>query len=446
MNAYFSASNLSNHEKEDILKQHRTLYDGYRTLQPHVNNQQPLYVQDFAKDKDGIVVNNKGVVKPYTNFGINEQVEEVCDECGVRDMFEEEQMCSECGGMMAEGECSECGWKGEVGAMEEQHRKVGKRHQYTEEAEMCSECGSEMMEGECMECGWKGDMEEGYKTGHLDDIYNVNDLGDSDFDYVEGGGNDYGTFEKMHHMRGIKNEQIEDDYEDPDNEDDGFEDLEVGSSEMYEQGYTGGGNAPDMDISNVDPAYDFKSDGPEMGDEPYIDAADDMDLDSENEWDAYDFESNGPDSVYPTEGEMEEEKEYETMESAWLYNYDGELDEANDISGVQGIYGDMEPAYDFDSNGPGSAGPYQRSSWGGGAQHSSEKPGYEGEDEDAYWQADLEPNELEVDFEKLNPRQASWGEIQDYTGDWEEIDEDIKESFEKQRERITEMMIRMKVI
>ena len=453
MNAYFSASNLSSQEKEDILKQHRTLYDGYRTLQPHVNNEQPLYVQDFAKDKGGVVMNNRGEVKAYTNFGINEQyfnnigektptpqiakkefsrifnVEEVCDECGVQDMFEEESMCSECGGEMMEGECSECGWKGEVGAMEESEK-------------MMCECGGEMMEGECMECGYKmEETNEGYKTGKLSDIYNVEDLGDSDFDYVEGGGNDYGTFEKMHHMRSIKNEQIEDDYEDPDNEDDGFEDLEVGSGEMYEQGYTGGGNAPDMDISNVDPAYDFKSRGPEMGDGPYDEEAPDMDLDQNQEWDAFDFESNGPDSVYPTEGEMEEGeyKEYEPMESAWLYT--DEFNEANDISGVQGIYGDMEPAYDFDSNGPGIAGPYQRSSWGGGAQHSSQA-----EDEDAYWQADLEPGELDVDFEKFNPRKASWEEIQDYTGNWEEVDEENKESFVQQKNKINEMMIRMKVI
>jgi RecJ-like exonuclease len=75
-------------------------------MQSVVSNQQPLYVQDFAKDKVGAVVNNKGVVKPYTNMGINEQVQnEVCDECGAM--------------QMSEGECMECGWKGEVGAMEE---------------------------------------------------------------------------------------------------------------------------------------------------------------------------------------------------------------------------------------------------------------------------------------------------------------------------------------
>ena len=387
MNAYFATNKLSPDEKNDILAQHRTLYDGYRTMQSVVSNQQPLYVQDFAKDKVGAVVNNKGVVKPYTNMGINEQVQnEVCDECGAM--------------QMSEGECMECGWKGEVGAMEEA------------EELMCSECGGAMKEDVCEQCGTK--MESLDEIGHLDDIYDVEDLGNAEFDYVQGGGNKYGTFEKMHHMKGIKNEQVEDDYvdnfEDPDNEDDevvGTDDLEIDSSEMYEQGYTGGGNAPDMDISNIEPAYDFVS--------------------------------NGPMDVFP-EGEMEEDEcldcDYETMESAWA---DEELDEANDISGVQGIYGDMEPAFDFDSKGPGSAGPYQRSSWGGTTSDDTAE-------DDMYWQKDLAPNELDLDLEKFNPEDSSWEEIKAYTGDWDEIDEDLKESFENQKNKITEMMIRMKVI
>ena len=474
MNAYFAANNLSNEEKENILSQHRTIYDGYRTLQPNVNNTQPLYVQDFAKDKVGAVVNNKGVAKPYTNFGINEQyfnnigektplpkaaskayskafnMEEVCDECGVRDMFEEdEQMCSECGGMMAEGECSECGWKGEVGSMEENESMV-------------CECGGEMYEGECSECGYKmEETNEGYKTGKLSDIYNTEDLGDSDFDYVEGGGNDYGTFEKMHHMKSIKNEQIEDNYEDPDNEDDGFEDLQSDGGEMYEQGYTGGGNAPDTDISNIESAYDFESDGPEMGSGPYEDQANDMDLDKGEEWDAFNFKSNGPDSVFPTEGEMEESaelytdefdevKEYETMESAWSE----EVEEVNDISGVQGIYGDMEPAYDFDSKGPGSAGPYQTSSWNESdteeylPKHIQNKFKRQRDAEEGG--EDFDDTELDMsDYEDYGDmKDKSWEEITSITGDDEfsHVDEDIKESFIIQKNKINEMMLRMKII
>jgi hypothetical protein len=342
MRGYFGLGQLSATEKSDILNQHKSLYNGYKTMQPEVSNTQPLYVYDFAGDKDGMVVNNKGEVKKYTNMGINEQVEE-------------NEMCNECGGMMYEGECSECGYKGEMGE----------------------------------------------ETGHLDDIYNVNDLGDNDFDYVEGGGNDYGTFEKMHHMKKIKSEQK---YEDDDNEDDGFEDIQAGE-EMEEQGYTGGGNAPDMDLSNIDPAYDFIS--------------------------------NGPDEVYPTE-EVDEQcldcvEEYETMESAWN---EEEIDEV-DVSGSQGIYGDMEKAYDFDSEGPGKAGPYQRSSW------NEEEMG---EQRRKRQDDDFEEDELEVDFDKFDPRDKSWEEIKAHTGNWDEIDEDLQESFISQKNKVMEMMNRMKVI
>lgn len=94
----WTMNQITNEEKTDILSKHRHLYNGYQAMHPKVDNTSPLYVQDFAKDKEGMVINNKGDVKTYMNFGINESVEE--------------GMCSECGGMMYEGECSECGMKG----------------------------------------------------------------------------------------------------------------------------------------------------------------------------------------------------------------------------------------------------------------------------------------------------------------------------------------------
>jgi hypothetical protein len=70
MNAYFFKMNQA--ERNDILDQHRQVYNGYVTTYGQQINQQPLYVQDFANDKVGLVVNNKGVVKPYSNMRINE--------------------------------------------------------------------------------------------------------------------------------------------------------------------------------------------------------------------------------------------------------------------------------------------------------------------------------------------------------------------------------------
>jgi hypothetical protein len=90
MNAFFVG--VTPEEKENILSKHRHVYNGYRTLNPSpVANEQPLYTQDFANDKEGLVVNNKGEVKAYTNMGINESKkrksyveveEEMCEQCG----------------------------------------------------------------------------------------------------------------------------------------------------------------------------------------------------------------------------------------------------------------------------------------------------------------------------------------------------------------------------
>jgi hypothetical protein len=486
MRGYFGLGQLSAAEKSDILDQHKSLYNGYQTMQPQVSNTQPLYTYDFAGDKDGMVVNNKGEVKKYTNMGINEQVEE-------------KEMCEQCGGRMTEGICEQCG-------------------------------GREMEEG----------------VGKLDDIYDEEDLNPrSGFDYIEGSSNSTDTFEKMHHMKKIKSEG---EYEDPDNEDDGFEDLEVGdqideddtdgkpyemgkrgmkasrarasfipspqeneilnnlfgqygedippivirylrklprktllnrlvrvglidkdllkgSETIDEQGYTGGGNAPDMDISNIKSAYDFVSDGPMAGGDVYptegemeeqisseqimyykrrgivysnvlsfIDAAKgefDMcqdfgdefeyadniitsalsdffvqigeDLDSDFYYEVHDLCKDwfGEDLITEFVEECggfeeEEEEEFMFMESAFA----DEIDEV-DVSGSQGIYGEMDPPYDFDSEGPGKAGPYQRSSY----------------------------NEEEVEDEEEF-----------------EIDEDLQESFHNQKNKITEMMSRMKII
>lgn len=427
----FNSAQISPSEKQDILNKHRSLYDGYRSVYPQVSNEQPLYVYDPAQDKLGATITTKGEVKPYTDYRINES--------------EEKDMCSECGGMMYEGECSECGWK-----MEE--------------------------------------TKEGYKTGKLSDIYNVEDLGDAEFDYVEGGGNDYGTFEKMHHMKeetatsnapvslGKHYSEIKDPYN-------FISDGPVGDgktlrqSNIDEQGFTGGGNAPDFDL-DAEPAYDFKSKGPEEGDGPFDIKANDMDLDDQEEWQAFDFESGGPDNggeVYPVfedefddlidmDNELEDEREeleemdYEEMISAFI---DDEEITEQDISGVQGMYGEMEPAYDFDSGGPGIAGPYQHSQWGGRTIHSPKRKFTESEietdsdefmgvndtaEDDVYWEKDLEPGELDLDLSKFNPEDASWEEIKAHTGNWEEIDEEIQESFVKQQQKILEMFNRFNAV
>ena len=418
MRGYFGLGQLSASEKQDILNQHKSLYNGYQTMQPQVSNTQPLYVYDAAGDKEGFVVNNRGEVKKYTNMGINEQVEtnEVCDECGA---------------MIMDGMCTECNY----GHMEE---GMG---------ETCEQCGGTMKEDVCEQCG--GSMKEG--TGHLDDIYHEEDLNPSaGFDYIEGSSNNVDTFEKMHKnlyedtdYNDYEPSYTEDGVEDPDNEDDGFEDLNV--SEVTD------GELDELGIADLVKGKKYKYNHPlypdefEFGDEhkyetgnnmysfksgekgyaipgkhveDYVSDLDDEDEDIMFEYDAddmdvsdvkpaYNFDSNGPGDVYPVnEDDMygydpEKMYEFDDMESAWA---EEELEEQPDISGVQGIYGAMDRAYDFDSDGPGKGGPYQEFSY-----------------------------ESELD------------EDEDFTAtedDFEEVDDDLKESFMNQKTRIMEMFNR----
>ena len=73
---------MTNEERNNILDQHKTIYDGYVTEYAQGENKQPLYVQDYANDKGGITVNNKGEVKPYMNVGINESIDGRLDMIG----------------------------------------------------------------------------------------------------------------------------------------------------------------------------------------------------------------------------------------------------------------------------------------------------------------------------------------------------------------------------
>ena len=449
MRGYFGLGQLSATEKSDILDQHKSVYNGYQTMQPQVSNTQPLTVYDFAGDKEGLVVNNKGEVKKYTNMGINEQVSK-------------KSMC-ECGGEMYEGECMECGYKD--GMSEEDD----------------SDWDATLMDG----------LEE--ETGHLDDIYKVRDLNlkHGDFDYVEGGGNDVDTFEGMHKNLYKEDESddfvnYDDNFEDPDNEDDGFEDLN--SAEMdedetddkpYEKGTRGmkasrtratfeptpketeilsklfgeyGDDIPPivirylrklprkvftkrlMDLNLIDKSSLHKLE--EQGGN-----SDDMDVDDVEP--AYDFESNGPDSVYPVNEDGECEECWEPMESAWA----DEIDEV-DISGSQGVYSDMDPAFDFDSEGPGKAGPYQEFSYEGETKeqflpaHAWKKMKRQQDAKDKG--EDFDDDEFDPsDYEGLDSL-SSWEDIKSHFGDtdWSEIDEDLQESFQTQKNKIMEMFNR----
>ena len=423
MRGYFGLGQLSATEKSDILDQHKSLYNGYQTMEPKVSNTQPLYVYDDISDKDGFVVNNKGEVKKYTNMGINEQVE--TDESLVSVIPIDKPI-------------------GKIYSLKGNNQN----YEVTEGSETC-ECGGEMYEGVCNECG-SGYMEE--ETGHLDDIYNQEDLNPTaGFDYIQGSSNDVDTFEGMNKklyedesdFQDYESSYTQDGVDDPDNEGDGDEDInasEVTDGELEEidiadliKGKRYKYNHPlrsdefeydsEYKYPEGEDMYSFKSGktgyaipGKEVKD--YVSHLDDEefgsieeqggnadDMDDDDVRPAYNFDSNGPGmgSAYPVNEFDDDMTEYEPMESAFA---DEEVEEGDiygdaefneiDVSGVQGIYGDMERAYDFDSEGPGKAGPYQEFSY-----------------------------ESELDEEEF-----------------EDVDEDLKESFLIQKNKITEMFNR----
>lgn len=176
--------NISDEEKQALLSQHQQPYNGYQTLRL----QQPdntIRVYDPAGDKNGVQVTANGNVRTYSNVNLREGKGEMC----------------ECGGMMYEGECMECGYKMEGTA------KLQDKFDYVEnydtdklgdmemhEGEMCNECGSGMMrEGECNECGYTiKNPEPMYSQGFdytneevsasLQQPYSDIDFGNYDFD------------------------------------------------------------------------------------------------------------------------------------------------------------------------------------------------------------------------------------------------------------------------
>lgn len=118
MRAYFL--NISEEERKSIQEKQRSIYDGYQTMEPKMNKETPLKVENLALDEMGITVNNKGEVSEYKNKGINSKMKKTCNECGG----------------MYEGEMCECG-----------------TGMYENKSDVCEVCGGEMKEGKMCECG-----------------------------------------------------------------------------------------------------------------------------------------------------------------------------------------------------------------------------------------------------------------------------------------------------
>jgi len=194
---------ISDEEKNSILQQHSSFYNGY-AVGNVPNEPQLLRVGKGASDPNGITVDNKGNVKTYQNHKINESKEikefevddmDISDEepafdyksggpeqfdssysdesygldiDSIMQMFGGDMSPAEYGDMddmmnshmdgkekfNDEDEAYEFDSEGgDAAVYYEEEQCEGCGSEMEEGKEVCEQCGSKMMEGECMECG-----------------------------------------------------------------------------------------------------------------------------------------------------------------------------------------------------------------------------------------------------------------------------------------------------
>jgi hypothetical protein len=240
--AHFAVWSPSENERENILTQHKELYNGYQTLNPAAMEKiQPLYTQDFANDKGGITVNNKGEVMKYTNMGINESVKK--------------EMCEQCGGSMVENVCEQCG------SVNEQ--------MYGQELDTVEDIDPKAHVDYIEE---EGETDEQYDS--VESAYQFQSHGPED---VYGTLHDYDK-EHPHHdydsMEDVERYDPSDDLADMFDVSDGFafrdepsDTFQHDAGDINRMGDEGLGQDTenDMNLSEVEPGYDFYSGGSKGG-------------------------------------------------------------------------------------------------------------------------------------------------------------------------------------
>jgi hypothetical protein len=281
MNSYFFP--VSNEERENILDKHKHVYNGYRTLNPNpVSNEQPLFTQDFANDKEGLVVNNKGEVKAYTNMGINESrkrkpylADEEMKEGEVDEFFYFD---------VEDEETKEKKQKERQDELDSALSIFGKKEdndddELFESNHMCEQCGGKMDEEVCEQCGSDESLEEDMSEDL--DIGDVASSVEPAYQFQSHGPEDvYGTlkdYDSEHPHHDYDSMEDVEKYDPSDDLSSMFGELSDGmafgggpsdtfqhdAGDVDREGDEGLGQDTenDMDLSNVKPAYDFESDG-----------------------------------------------------------------------------------------------------------------------------------------------------------------------------------------
>ena len=438
MNAYFFP--VSNEERENILNKHKHVYNGYKTLNPNpVENEQPLFVQDFANDKGGLVVNNKGEVKPYTNMGINESKSKV-DEFFYFDVEDEEtkekkqkerqqdldSMLSMLGDKIEKNDdsldesehmCEQCGLK-----------------------ESLCECGGYMEEAECTECWNEGEIEEDEDGG----MSTVEELGDAIIAS--------GRLQEV--LQEFNSENFSDEFEfvdnvivnllypysDEDYHDELYDYIKDTYGEQLFNYYT-----PNYDDNDDD--FDF-GDDEEFDDDEYVTEQSNnllsSELDSPVGRSAYGFKSGGPEQFSDDEGEPHDgyEDDIENIQNMFDYASQHDSDpESRDM--IKNLNKDMNKEFDGDEPSDNEWKAYDFVS-GGPPGVTFREEVEEGDEElDEKWS---EKYKKSIDCN--NPKGFSQkahcqGKKKESNENVEEeVDEDLKESFSKQRKLTLEMFER----
>lgn len=458
MNAYFFP--VSNEERENILNKHKHVYNGYKTLNPNpVENEQPLFVQDFANDKGGLVVNNKGEVKAYTNVGINEARKR-------KPYLDNEEM--------KEGEVDEF-FKFNFSDEDVENYKIKKQKQQDERqndldsalsifdkkedeldesehmCEQCGlkeslcECGGYMEEAECNECWNEGEVDEAEDGG----LSTIEELGDA----IMGSGR----------LEEILEENKPEDYSDE------FEFVDNIISQLVD---------PYMDDEYYDELYEYIKDmygetlfdeyrsemGDEFDDDMFDDEEDDESDDEEDEYvteqsnnilsnetdspvgrSSYSYISGGPEQFSDDEDEEHDgyENDIENIQNMFDYasQHDGDPD-SKDM--IRNLNKDMN--HDFDGDEPSDDETPAYNFISGGPPGVTFREGEEELDEEEVEEKWSEKYKNSIDCN--NPKGFSQkahcqGKKKESKEEVEkEVDEDLRESFVRQRNKITEMFQR----